>query len=166
MRVNVNVVARAAQMVSDDPAQYRIEVGEQAPSLRCAPDSAGAIVGQYAGYGVEIPERRVGGVVFGNIAGIGEAVGQEAVLHVIGEDAQDGFGLLNAPGGQSEARQRDHRVAAPVGEPGVSGQDGAGCTDSYAGCAIVSVASRGPASDETLVRSEAKCCGYGISRRR
>ena len=70
---------------------------------------------------VEEPERRVGGVVEPLVLALGEQVGDQAVADVVGEGAQDVAGLGVPAGGQRQALEADHRVAAPVGEPVVAG---------------------------------------------
>ena len=42
----------------------------------------------------------------------------------MGEGAQDPAGFLMPPGGQGQALEADHGVAAPVGEPVVAGDHG------------------------------------------
>ncbi len=73
----------------------------------------------------DVEERGVDRVVLGLGAAIGEAVRQEAVLHDAGPREQDVARVLEAAAAQAEAAQRDERVAAPVAEPRVAGDDGA-----------------------------------------
>jgi hypothetical protein len=47
--------------------------------------------------GFKIPERGVDGVVFGRFAGVGEAVGQHALVHELGVGAQDAGGDFGRP---------------------------------------------------------------------
>ena len=54
-----------------------------------------------------------------------EQVGDEAVANVLGEGVQDAARLRVAAGQQRQPLEADHRVAPPVGEPGVAGDDGA-----------------------------------------
>ena len=74
---------------------------------------------------VEEPEGGVGGVVEALLLALGEHVGDQAVADVVGEGAEDVAGLRGAAGGQGQPFEADHRVAAPVGEPVVAGDDGA-----------------------------------------
>ncbi len=85
----------------------------------------GAIVGglEVAIERVEEPERGVGGVVEAFVFAIGEEVGDQAVADVVGEGAQDPAGFVVAAGGEGEAFEADHGVAAPIGEPMVAGDD-------------------------------------------
>ena len=76
--------------------------------------------------GVKEPQRRVGGVVEALLVSFGKQVGDQAVAEVVRERAQDVAAFVDAPGGQREPLQADHRVAAPVGEPVVAGNHGAG----------------------------------------
>ena len=56
---------------------------------------------------------------------VGEVVRQQTIGKVAGEGPQDRGGLLRSAGGERQARQADHRVAAPVVEPVVAGDDAA-----------------------------------------
>ena len=78
------------------------------------------------GQGVDEPERGIEGVVFGLIAGVGPAVGHHALVDVLRVVEQDCLGDGGAAGFQAETGQRDERVAAPVAEPGVAGDDRVG----------------------------------------
>ena len=71
--------------------------------------------------GVEVPQRGIRRVIHARLLAFGEQVGNQPVAHVLGEGAQDIPGFDVAAGGQRQAFQRDHRVAAPVGEPMVAG---------------------------------------------
>ena len=71
------------------------------------------------------PQRGVGRVVARRRAGpVREVVGQQTVRHETGVGAQDRRTVGGATGCQRETRQGDHRVAAPVVEPVVAGDDG------------------------------------------
>ena len=73
---------------------------------------------------MEEPHGRVCGVVFAFAAVVVEAVGNEAVLSCAGE-CSEYFECFCVPAaGEQEAWQRDHRIAAPIAEPRVSGDDG------------------------------------------
>ena len=71
------------------------------------------------------PERRVGGVIQALVLAFREHVGNQAVANVVGERAQNIAGFDVAAGRQRQPFQTDHRVAAPIGEPVISGNDGA-----------------------------------------
>ena len=73
---------------------------------------------------IDQQQGRVDGVVHGLGGAFGEEVGHQAVLLVLEEGAQDGLGVLIAPGGQAAAGQGDHGIAAPVAEEGIAGEDG------------------------------------------
>ena len=74
---------------------------------------------------VEEPERRVGGVVERRPLAFGKQVGDQPVADVVGERAEDVAGLGVPAGGQRQAFEADHGVAAPVGEPVIAGDHGA-----------------------------------------
>ena len=73
--------------------------------------------------GVEVPEAGVGGVVEALAGAFREHVGDQAVPHVVGEGAEDVARLLVAARQEGQALEVDHRVAAPVGEPVIAGDD-------------------------------------------
>ena len=55
---------------------------------------------------------------------VGHPHAHEAGVDVAGVLGEQGAGVVRAAGGQAEARERDHAVAAPVREPVVAGDDG------------------------------------------
>lgn len=59
----------------------------------------------------------------------GKRLGQHPLVEVAGVGCQDAPGFGVSAGGQGQAGQGDHRVAPPVAEPGVTGQDRAGLTN-------------------------------------
>src|ERR1700721_1272022 len=67
------------------------------------------------------PQGRVGGVVFGGFAAIGKSIGDGPVFHVGEEAFDDLFGDFRLV--VKQARETDHRIAAPVGEPWITGND-------------------------------------------
>ena len=73
---------------------------------------------------LEVPEGRVHGVVLRRLAGVGKPVRQHAVVHEPGERRENPSGDIRATGRQRQSRQCDHRVASPVAEPVVAGNDG------------------------------------------
>ncbi len=81
--------------------------------------------------GVEEPERRVGRVIQTVDAAFREQVRNESVAHVMRERAQDESRFHLASGRESQPLEADHRVAAPVREPVIAGDDG---TDLVAEC--------------------------------
>ena len=54
---------------------------------------------------------------------LGKEVGNQAVANVVREGPKDAARLLVPAGEQRQPLQADHRVAAPVGEPVVAGDD-------------------------------------------
>ena len=109
--VDVDVEARAAIHPRDRIAQ-RIDEGPFAGRLPVVPHRD------------EEPERRVDGVVCRLRRAVGEAVRDHAAAHRAGPMLQDAARVGEAAGGEAEPGQRDHRVAPPVGEPVVAGDDG------------------------------------------
>ena len=74
---------------------------------------------------VKIPQRGVGRMIEPLLAAFGKQVGNQAVADIMRERAEDPPGFIGAAGGQREAFQADHGVAAPVGEPVVARDDAA-----------------------------------------
>ena len=68
------------------------------------------------------PQRRVDRVVGGD-ARLREVVRQQAVADEGRPGAEDPARLVVAAGGEGQPGERDHRVAAPVAEPRVAGDD-------------------------------------------
>ena len=83
-----------------------------------------AIRSYYVLDGDEIPERGIDRVVLRRIAGVGESIGQHPFADEAGKSAQNAGGGGVATRGERETGQRDHRVAPPVAEPGIAGDDG------------------------------------------
>src|SRR5581483_6554268 len=69
------------------------------------------------------PERCVGCVVLRSLAAIGKAIGQHSLAHALDEGEKNLSRILEATSRQTEAGKRDHRVASPVGEPVIAGDD-------------------------------------------
>lgn len=114
--IDADAVARAGKVVFDDLVQRREQVLDQ--SVVAGGGVAGAD-------GEDVPEGGVGGVVAGDDAGaVREVVGEQPVGEEVGKRAEDVGGLLGATGGEGETGEGDHRVAAPVVEPVVAGDDG------------------------------------------
>src|SRR3954468_20861491 len=85
----------------------------------------GTIVGalQIARYRVEIPERCVGGVIESLIASIREHVRNQTVMDVVRERTKNERRLALPSRGERQSLETDHRIAAPVGEPVIAGDD-------------------------------------------
>jgi hypothetical protein len=73
---------------------------------------------------LEVPDGRIHGVVLRRLAGVGKPVRQHAAVHEPGERRENPSGDVRATGRQRQSRQCDHRVASPVAEPVVAGNDG------------------------------------------
>ena len=73
---------------------------------------------------VEEPERRVGGVIDALVFAVGEIVRDQAVADVLGEGAEDVARFVQPPGAYGQPFEADHRVAAPIREPMIAGDDG------------------------------------------
>ena len=73
---------------------------------------------------MEEPERGVGRVVFSLFRNIRKHVRDQSVPNVIGKCAQDVTCLQPSASRQGQPLEADHGIAAPVGEPMVSGDDG------------------------------------------
>ena len=72
---------------------------------------------------MEIPQCRIDGVVLGRFAAVRKPIRQHPLTCMRGESPQDRSRLRRAAGAEREAGQRNHRVAAPVAEPGITGDD-------------------------------------------
>src|SRR5690242_2645820 len=80
--------------------------------------------GQIAIQSMEHPERGINGIIDWRFAAIGEAVGDQAVVHKRGERLEQAARLAVTTGEQEQTGQRDHSIAAPIGEPGITSNDG------------------------------------------
>ena len=108
-------VARAGAIATDDLLEGREDDGQRGVVLGCG------VVGTD---GLDVPERGVDSVVLGRLAAVGKPVRQHPAVHEPAERREDPARDLGASGRQRQAGQRDHRVAAPVAEPVVAGDDG------------------------------------------
>src|SRR5262245_18023686 len=70
---------------------------------------------------VKIPERRICGMVQTLLFAFRKQIGNQSVTYVMSESAQNVAGFDMPPGGKSEPFEAHHRVAAPIGEPVISG---------------------------------------------
>ena len=155
--IDADAEARAAQMMTRDVAQY----GQQQTERHTIAGDADVPVER-----VEEPQRRVGGVVDAGVLALGKEVRDQAVAHVVAERAQDVPGLQMTAGRECEALERDHRVAAPVGEPVVPRDDRAHLVAGGVRACGVGDASR--RRDHELVGGEHELGGHAgaCSRRR
>ncbi len=115
--VHPDAVARPAHVPRDDVREDRVE--------RLAQERDVARRLDVRARGLEVPQSRVDRVVLRLLARVREAVRQHALAHVPGKRAKDLPRDLRAARREREARERDHRVAAPVGEPRVARDDAA-----------------------------------------
>src|SRR5882724_7531722 len=124
-------VARALTVEPHDLLEHREQLFEQPVVSRRRVIGADRL---------DVPEGRVHGVVLRRLAGVGKSVRQHPTVHEPGERRENPPSDLRASGRQRQARQRDHRVASPVAEPVVAGDDGH----------AVGVAGCGPSRDELV----------------
>src|SRR5207237_5285444 len=73
---------------------------------------------------VKEPKRRVGGVVSAFLGAVRKHVWNQTISDIMRERAQDVAGLEQSSRDQGQAFQANHRVASPIGEPMISGDDG------------------------------------------
>jgi hypothetical protein len=115
-RIHADPEPGADHMVLED----HLQPGEQLPHQGVA-----AAGGPVFRQGLEEPQRGihrvVGALIQGPVGPVREAVGDQPMADMGGEGAQDPLGRIAAPGHQGEPGQADHRVAPPVVEPGVTG---------------------------------------------
>ena len=72
---------------------------------------------------MKVPERRIGRMVERFALPFGKEIRQQPILDIVGKRPQNRSRFLVTTGAQRETFQADHRVASPVGEPVVSGND-------------------------------------------
>ena len=116
-RVDADAELGALEVRVNDSSQYRQQIGEQLP---VAGD------GRVAIDRVEEPKCRVGRVIQALRLALREQIRNQSVTHVMGEGAEDSSRHLVPARAEAQAFEADHRVAPPVGEPVVAGDDGAG----------------------------------------
>ena len=102
-------------MPVDDPFDRIQPVGDESPVC------AGAEVRRQC---LEEPEGRVHGAVLGRLAAVGEPIGNQALVEKCHISFEHTPGLPERAGPHRQAGEADHRVAAPVGEPLVAGDNG------------------------------------------
>ena len=101
-------VPRARPVKSDDLLEHRVELLEEPVVARGRVIRANCL---------EVPERRVDGIVLGRLARVGKSVREHSLVHESGECLEDPARDLRATGRQGETWQGDHGVASPVAEP-------------------------------------------------
>ncbi len=72
---------------------------------------------------MEEPQRRVRRVIQPFLLAFREHVRDEPITNVVGEGTKDVPGFEMPAGGERQPLEADHRVAAPVGEPVIAGDD-------------------------------------------
>ncbi len=75
--------------------------------------------------GFEIPERRIGGVVFRLASSVRKVVREHAAIHIARKSKKDLLRRIRAAGRKRQPRQSNHGVAAPVAKPVIAGDDAA-----------------------------------------
>src|ERR1043165_4664247 len=155
LRVDVDAEARAFEVALADVVHLGEEDFER-----------DAVVGRpkIAVERVEEPERRVGSVVEALVRAVGEHVGDEAVAYVLAEGSENPAGLAEAARGEGDTFQTYHRVAAPVCEPVVAGDDRAHFLAGGVRARGILLAARG--RDDELIRREREFAADAFLRRR
>ncbi len=74
---------------------------------------------------VEKPKGRICGIISTFLRDIGKHVRNQTVPDIMGESVQDVTSFQPATGQKRQTFQADHGVAAPIGKPMISGDDGA-----------------------------------------
>ena len=113
--IDMDAVAGAIDVCMDDGNQCGEKIAEQ---LRI-PVRLQIVIQR-----MKHPQGRVGRVVFGIFAAVGESVRQHAAVNERGKGAQNVGSDVVASQSRCESRQGNHGVASPVGEPRVPGDDG------------------------------------------
>src|SRR5439155_6566704 len=72
----------------------------------------------------DVPERCIDRIEFGLLAGIGKAIRQHALRNNTRPGEQNIARVFKMPGRDAKAANRDKRVAAPIAEPGIAGDEG------------------------------------------
>src|SRR6059058_3874052 len=72
----------------------------------------------------DVPERCIDRIEFGLLTGIGEAIRQHALGNNARPSEQNIARVFQMSGRDAEAANRNKRVAAPIAEPGVAGDEG------------------------------------------
>ena len=75
--------------------------------------------------GLEKPQSGVDGIVLRGAAVVGKVIGNHAAIDISGGRTENFASDVWAAEGECEARQSDHGVAAPIGEPVIAGKNGA-----------------------------------------
>src|SRR2546428_6179223 len=66
---------------------------------------------------MEEPQGGISGMIQALLFPLGEQVGNETVMHIVRERAENIAGFVVAPRGEGKALQADHGIATPIGEP-------------------------------------------------
>src|SRR5690242_19605141 len=79
--------------------------------------------GEIAIESVKHPECCIGGVIFRGLSIIGEAIGNNSFMNIAGESSEQSSCFAITSGMEKQAGERDHAIASPVGEPGITSND-------------------------------------------
>src|SRR5260370_25670033 len=80
-------------------------------------------IGKILAHSLEKPKSSVDRVVFRHLSSVGKTVRQHSAVHVLRKSAQQASRNVISLHGESEARQGNHGIPAPVGEPVITSND-------------------------------------------
>ena len=113
--IDVDVVSRAAEVPHDDVRKFFVElVADEVEIIRLRHVGADRF---------EVPERRIDSVVLRLAPGIGKTIRQHPFRDVIREFEKDPACDLGTIRRERQSVECDHRVAAPIREPRIAGDD-------------------------------------------
>src|SRR4051812_31696927 len=116
LRVYLDSITCSADVPVNDIGEHRIELvshkSEVSAVFAVLPNS------------FQIPERRINRVVLGRLPRVGEDVGQHATVYMFCESQQNVACDFIVTGDERQTGKRNHRVASPIAEPVVAGNDG------------------------------------------
>ena len=118
--VDANAEARAVTVAGQDRRDRRFEPRLIARVERILMAAARL---QELADGNHKPQRGVDGVVFGHVAFVRKAIGEHSFGNGAGPGEQNPPGVVQPAEGQGEPAHGDERIAAPIGEPRIPGQD-------------------------------------------
>ena len=114
VRIHVNTEARAAYVPADDVFQLLVQPRtNQFHVLR---------VFEVLANSFEEPQSGIDGIVIGGPVPFRESVRQHTLIDAAGGCQQDVTGDVEPAGGQRQSGERNHRVTAPIGKPGIPGK--------------------------------------------
>ena len=118
--VGVNPKPGSGEMEIDDALQCRDKTAPGSAEESRSFHAGSVAVVQVLPYRLDEPERGIHGVVFRRLSLVWKAIRQHSAVDVPKELQQYFFGCVGLVGGQEEAGQSDHGVAAPIAKPVVS----------------------------------------------